>query len=252
MWGIAEMNPLHENLVLPKWPQCVITGKAVSVEQAADIISRTDCFLGYFDSLGHGNNRMWEAEAKHLFGLTPYIDHAERAAESWGASADMNAVANTIFRRVETNYIKNDWLSSSYIFGAHGWCHPDGTIMFTDNVGKWPTVKEINEDLEALVKEFPYLDMAVTLMSGEQFDENKSAVITFVVKSGAVTTVLDSHELNHHAEPWFRDVDKMDFNARHEQGVSNEFLAALAARVKPLFTAAFPAFVGRNPIATPK
>lgn len=244
------MKSPHELLSLPEWPQCVITGKSVSVEQAADIISRTDDFFGYFDS--YGNNGIAEADIKSLMGIAPYINHVKQAADVWGAGCDMNDVTSIVLRRVKTEYIKNDWISSSFIFGAHGWCHPDGTIAFTDNVGKWPRLEEINEDLVAIAEAFPYLDMAVTLMSGEQFDDNKSAVVTFTVKSGVVATWYDNHESHHAFKPPLRDIDKIDYTTCRHQGVSDEWIAALAARVKPLFVAAFPAFVERNPIAAPK
>jgi hypothetical protein len=42
---------------LPKWPQMIVTGKPVTVENAKDIIFRTDSFLTSSDEFSGGNNK---------------------------------------------------------------------------------------------------------------------------------------------------------------------------------------------------
>ena len=44
---------------LPKWPQCIITGERVTLEQADEIIRRTDTFLTF--GFGGNDNRFDEA-----------------------------------------------------------------------------------------------------------------------------------------------------------------------------------------------
>lgn len=42
---------------LPKWPQMIVTGKPVTIDQAKEIIFRTDSFLTSSDEFAGGNNR---------------------------------------------------------------------------------------------------------------------------------------------------------------------------------------------------
>ena len=47
----------HAACHLPKWPQMIVTGKRVTVDQAKEIIFRTDSFLSDASDYSGGNAR---------------------------------------------------------------------------------------------------------------------------------------------------------------------------------------------------
>ncbi len=165
-------------LYLPKWPQCIISGKQITEEQALEIIRRTDDFFTGHDG---GNNHLFVNKARELCGVpdiyasTDYADALSKREEFFRRWNSLSAL----------NYLTNSWVSSNYIGGPHGWCHPDGTIQYDYNIGKWPEVKEVFDDLTLIAKEFSFLDMTCTLMDGER-DDDASSVVSFIVKDGKV------------------------------------------------------------------
>lgn len=176
------------NIGLPKWPQCVIWGDVVTEEQALEIIRRTDTFFdGY-----NGNNREFNEKAydickcpqmknydnqnseNRIDGISKYFSDCDDFKKRWGY--------------IETSYIHNDWISCCWVGGPHGWCHPDGTIGFQNNIGKWPDVEDVYNDLEILAKEFPFLHMYCTLMDGEE-SEAQNSLISFEIENGKVDII---------------------------------------------------------------
>lgn len=163
---------------LSKWPQMKVMGKAVTVDQAKEIIRRTDTFFGPY---GGGNDHVFDDRVRALLKMPDDTDvhkHYElRVAwrKAWGL--------------IETEYVHNSWISCAFIGGPHGWCHPDGSISYSDNVGKYPELKEVLEDWQKLAKEFPFLELGVVLMNGEGCEEYIRPVVGFVVKDGLVTVV---------------------------------------------------------------
>ena len=53
------------NRSLPKWPKMVVTGKKLTVEQALEIIRRTDSFFSYQS----GNNHAFIKDAQIVLGM---------------------------------------------------------------------------------------------------------------------------------------------------------------------------------------
>ena len=199
---------------LPKWPKMYVTGKPVSVEQAKEIIRRTDTFFthGY-----GGNNREYDRWVRQTVGMAPgYHDRpyekfpgedapqAEKDAffAKRKAEADADRVIYEAFQRrwrpLRTTYVHNSWVSNAFIGGPHGWCHPDGEIGFVDNVGKWPSVKAVYEDWQALAKAFPFITVGVTLFSGESTEDGASPLVSLAVHDGHVL-LLDPTEADVHA-----------------------------------------------------
>lgn len=180
---------------LPKWPQMLVTGVPVTKKQALEIIRRTDTFFtcGY-----DGNNNDWNKTVRVMVGLPK---------EEWWRVKNEDAAKFDKKRRdwkkkwgcVYTDYVHNSWVSCAFIFGAHGWCHPDGTIGFVDNVGKWPTVEEVYNDWCLLARTFKFLKVAVTLMDGEQGEDEKKPVVSMVIEKGKVRLV-DPYDYNVHIE----------------------------------------------------
>ena len=128
------------NRGLPKWPQCIITGESVTPEQADEIIRRTDTFLTF--GFG-GNDQRFDEAAKSILHLPQFpslddsmspedrhilIEEYHKDYEYWHSK----------WQLVSTQYIKNSWISTCYIGGPCGWCHPDGNIGNSYNIVKWP------------------------------------------------------------------------------------------------------------------
>lgn len=193
---------------LPKWPQMLVTGDTVTVEQAKDIIFRTDSFMTQFRfSWGGGNDRhfnrsFWESAGymamfirnMYVFKSAPNEDFPvdeNEMLEYRALQEAMNSVNEEFEKEMgfisNTEYVRNNMVASCYIYGAHGWCNPDGTISYVDNVGKWPSVEEIFNEWSTIAAAFPYLNVYVTLMSGEQCEDNKRPVVTLHVKDGSVS-----------------------------------------------------------------
>ena len=175
---------------LPKWPQMIVTGEPVTVEQAKDIIFRTDRFLTDASEYSGGNARDFNDDYRERAGLN---EIRETFPKTWW---DMVPHAAGY---IDTQYVRNDWGSCAFVFGPHGWCHPDGTIMFADNVGKWPSVEDVLHDWTLLADAFPFLNLHVTLMSGESMDEDTTPVVNIRVQSG--TASVCEPDLSVHSAP---------------------------------------------------
>lgn len=170
----------HDKLLttaLPKWPQMLTMGKPVSTAQAKEIIRRTDTFFSYPDYAGNdvGFRKRVMREVGINFTEDRYwtkinYDELLKWQENWGY--------------IHTEYVHNTWIASSYIYGPYGWCSPSGKIGYTDNIGKWPSVETVLEDWTILAKEFPFLDLVATLISGEQHDEESVPLVSIRVKDG--------------------------------------------------------------------
>lgn len=175
------------NAKLPKWPQMLVTGIPVTHEQAKEIIRRTDLFLEF----PGGNSHEWVSYVgKRLSLPTSYAyerqEERRQWLEKWGY--------------IRTHYVHNEWISSSYIEGPHGWCHPDGTIGYIDNVGKWPSAETLLADWKVLASAFPFLDIGVTFR--DEHEKPEKELLRFVVRGGVATVVTleqDVHAGHPHA-----------------------------------------------------
>lgn len=100
---------------------------------------------------------------------------------------------------IQLNYLYNDYICSSFVQGVNGWCHPDGTIEYHYNIGKWPTVEEILEDLHKLIDAFPFLELEVTVFDDEYCEESIVPLVSFLVRGGEVE-LIDPSERDIHQE----------------------------------------------------
>lgn len=183
---------LCRNISLPKWPMCFIEGKSITREQALEIILRTDYFLNGFIS---GNDDIWkEAVRKAVLLPTDY-----RYENEWGDDSDLDWDAKEkqqedwkkAWGYEELYYLDNHWISSSYIGGPYGWCHPTGEIWHTHNIGKWPHCEEVINELAKIGRAFPFIEMTLTLYNGEEpdpaVDDFPTPVVRYQLKDGVIT-----------------------------------------------------------------
>lgn len=217
------------NTNLPKWPQMLVWGQSVTVEQAQEIILCTDDFLTSFSDYAGGNNHKWNTWARKTLGVD--ANFGTNPGLVWRLQEELREAIGFI----QTNYVRNDWASCCYVYGPHGWCHPDGTIGFVDNVGKWPSAEELVSDWTALTEAFPFLALHATFMSGESCEEDLQPHFTLRVKDGKV-------EMLEPVLPSADEMPKIDrsdaamlsrMTSRREQGLPDEWIHLYAERLKP-------------------
>jgi hypothetical protein len=133
------------NRALPKWPQMIVTGSRLREDLALEVIRRTD---SWFVSGSGCNDHDGDRRLARRFRMPHYHDRSWRAPDGydWRAHYDREQRWKEAWGAVETQYVHNHWIGSSFIHGPHGWCHPDGQIYYIDNVGKWPSIEDILAD----------------------------------------------------------------------------------------------------------
>lgn len=168
---------------LPKHPQMLVTGSPVTKEQALEIIRRTDSFFDF----PHGNDREYVRAATEIirFPKQPDMDH-ENFPTEWPKYWDATIKWKQDWGYINTQFVNNDWLSSMYICGPHGWCHPDGTIGFAYSIGKHPGIKAVRDDWQLIANAFPFLELEVTLMNKEPGEEDILPVVSMLIRNGQV------------------------------------------------------------------
>ena len=213
---MAEQNILdalrkHAVCHLPKWPQMIVTGKRVTVDQAKEIIFRTDSFLSDASDYSGGNARNFNRNYRTKAGLD--LLSVERKYPEGHTYRDVDWEKQETLREalefIHTEYVTNNWGSCAFIFGPHGWCHPDGTILYVDNIGKWPELESVYDDWAKIAEAFPFLDLNVTLMNKESCEDDGIPVINFRVANGKV--IIEPPDLSVHCDPPLRGFEE-DFD----------------------------------------
>jgi hypothetical protein len=196
----------------PLW--MTVTGKPVRIEQAQEIIRRTDVFFArpsgddatylqrlltvlrlpairevtYRDlAVRHG----WGTTVTHdyVIGEDPiWLEELQRWQERWGY--------------IPCRFIENDWISSEtrMLWGCSGWCHPDGSIEYHRGLHRTPTGRRIStlfdptgremwEDWALLADAFPFLELGVTISHISAPGPVFSQLIGLLIRSGEVRVV---------------------------------------------------------------
>jgi hypothetical protein len=171
---------------LPKWPQMIVTGPRLREDLALEVIRRTDAWFVSGDGC---NDRDGDRRLAQRFRMPHFHDYAVRQPDGfdWKAHWDRCDRWKTAWGAIETEYVRNNWIGSSFIHGPHGWCHPDGQLHYIDNVGKWPSIEEIRADWQTLATAFPFLILTVTLMSGESCEDDRRPIVAMDVADGQVS-----------------------------------------------------------------
>jgi len=173
---------------LPKWPGLRVQGKRVTQEQAAEILVRTD-HLSF-----HSNDRAWNVICADITGV-PYDDYSIPLDE-FHARLERRAEVLEKLGALGLEYVNNDRIGSSFIYGPHGWCDWHGTIGCDGiNVGKWPSVESVLSDWKKIAEAFPFLSLRSQLMSEEAETENSVPLVEFVVESGNAIVVEPGAEI---------------------------------------------------------
>lgn len=180
-------------LELPKWSCILVTGKKVTLEQAMEILIRTDSF--YFST----NDLSFKKRLKAAVGFTEQGED-----EDWREHYAKQAAIKESLGILPLGDIHNSRIVSCWIGGPHGWCDWNGNIFTNNyNIGKYPSVQGVYEDWCKIAEAFPYLDLRCQLLSGESCEEDAKPVVEFVVKEGTVTMVIPESQLLPTVEPDF-------------------------------------------------
>lgn len=169
---------------LPKWPQMLVWGERINPSLALEIIRRTEMFfLGLGGNDHEYNDRWWKRfhypQYKDFSGQPEQYKKHREARSNWIRE----------WGYLDAEYIYNAWISTSFIFGPHGWCWPDGTIAFDGNVGKWPTGHELYAEWKAVAEAFPALNMTVVFMDDERDADIRNPIMAFRINGGKVEVV---------------------------------------------------------------
>jgi len=224
VWGEVRAQEMtaqdHLHRYLGVRPAMLVTGVSVPQEQASEIIRRTDRFFRDLTSndypyLARISRKLriplwedYERELRENPGYAAYEANlnALRGSDAYGAAVggehyDAYRAACSRYEEahrrwlsswgyIETEYVRSDWISAQYIYGPHGWCHPDGTIGHIDQVGKGQIGEEIHRDWWILARAFPFLDLGVTLVREGLYDgEVDTPQVGFLVRGGQVQVV---------------------------------------------------------------
>lgn len=220
-----------------------VAGKSITVEQAKEIILATDSFLTHVSEYVGGNNREWNKWARDQLGYSVFDSNPDG---SYGPSGLRFGVAHEKMSRVEqlagflkTEYVQNSWASCAFVGGPHGWCHPDGTVRYADNVGKWPSVSEVAEEWEVIGQRWPFLDVWVTLMSGESCEVHRQSVVTFHLFGGELKFfegTLEPLKFDSVVAPSMKQrlLGVLYGDTRREQGLPDEWVRELGERTRPI------------------
>ena len=182
-----------DSIELPKWPQCIIFGEQTTPEYADEVIRRIDSFftLGY-----DGNDKAFihaaKFASKYPLEEEYYDDFDEDRDRRW-AGIDKYYEAVDAWRKkwgaIGLGYLHTGWISSSWIGGPNGWIHKDGSIAYANNIGKYPEVHEIKDELTRIAEAFPKLTFYVTLSSAEEDEEDAHSLVSFMVSAGKVSAI---------------------------------------------------------------
>jgi hypothetical protein len=228
---------------LPKWPHLIIHGKPVTRDQAFEIIFRTDSFLTDSHEYAGGNNRAFNKIYQRDSGLSQISAAKAEYEDAWLFDMYANQHLREKINFVERRYIRNDWASTSYVGGPHGFCSPSGEIFHNCNVGKWPSAADVFEDMKAIVKAWPFIEFKASLYSHEECEDvpDKKAVVSFVAENGVVRVTGEDFgliDLPHPAHNLMDAITEISVGFDREQGLPWRWVADYAKKVKELIPGA--------------
>jgi len=202
-----------ENVSWPTWPGLLVVGDKISEEQAAEILLKTQNWF-LLDSISQES--LLYKELKKI-----YVSSFPEEDRISDILMDFDIIEQKI-QQLEVNYLSNDRIYSSWIGGLHGWCDWDGNIFCNNyNVGKWPSIEYIEDELVLVASSFPFLNFTLQLLSEEiHSEENSYPIYTCEVKNGYAkeidtnnficSTSTDYHSFDILHEDWLNDKKHVD------------------------------------------
>lgn len=220
----SEARQALSDVALIKWPQMIVTGASVTGEQAKEIIIRTDPFFSDTTLYAGRNDQEFTIRYQQQSGVLAALSCSDRQTQERVQDA-----VDSVVKPIPLDYLANDWASSCFVYGPNGWCRPDGTIEYHDNVGKWPGAAELYDEWQAIAQAFPYLSLFVSFMDAESCDPDASVVLQFVLHEGAVRVVKGEHAP---VARKIRVADDVCFCSRLEHGLPWSWVAETADAIR--------------------
>lgn len=216
----SEARQALSDVTLIKWPQMIVTGASVTREQAKEIIIRTDPFFSDVALYAGGNDQEFTIRYQQQSGVLAAVSCSDQQIRE-----RVQEAVDSVVKPIPLDYLDNDWASSGFVYGPHGWCQPDGTIEYHDNIGKWPEAVELYDEWQSIARAFPYLSLFASFMDAESCDTDASVVLQFVLHEGAVRVVKGEHA------PVAREIrgaDDVCFCSRSKHGLPWSWVAETA------------------------
>lgn len=239
-----------------KWAQTIISGRPVSLEQAFEIIRRTDPFVtspcdnfDYDRRITGGLSKMLQKMLgfEEVHNMEQAYFDANQGKTYWSEGYALRQLIARCLGHIETEYIYNNWGYSCYIGGPNGWISPKGYIHHYKNIGKDASLDEVIMEFEDLTDAFPYLELAVSIYNHEECergesDENRMTA-AFTIKD-KVFTFEDNdkiherwqsgnNELSESADPLEHLKRRLSGDILSQYGLPGEFLERCAELHKP-------------------
>lgn len=212
---------------LPHSPQMIVTGKPLTTAQALTIIRRTDQFFLHISY----DARPTLAKVKQIIRMPNYPSGNIAECTMPDGEIDLEKFwknQNVFWEKfrgwqedwgvLDTGFVKNSWISREFAGGFCGWCHPDGMIGFTDNLGVYPAVSAVYEDWRKIAREFPFLEAEATLMNNSKRYPAKP-VVSFLIRDGEVD-VVDPKRRNIHKENRRENPENYAYSITGEPAIS--------------------------------
>ena len=238
---------------LPKWPHMILKGNKITSEQAKDIIFKCDNWFTE-TTLPHSNvPRNILKEYRKQSGLSELDNISEHMSKNQSDDKfrhnirlwELMEKLQTHIKAIDLEYVRCDMADSHYIGGANGTVDSHGNVFFDRNIGKWPSTKEVYNELKVLVDAFPYLEFCAALYDAEKCQRDEISVkqvIGFIAKNQEVIITnidlgLDMYTSNDDFEidqvlsgngscgipdQWFLDYADIIKNALNETGIDDE------------------------------
>ena len=220
----SEARQALSDVALIKWPQMIVTGASVTREQAKEIIIRTDPFFSDTTLYAGGNDQEFTIRYQQQSGVLAAVSCSDQQIRE-----RVQEAVDSVVKPIPLDYLDNDWASSGFIYGPHGWCQPDGTIEYHDNIGKWPEAVDLYDEWQSIARAFPYLSLFASFMDAESCDTDASVVLQFVIHEGAVRVVKGGHAP---VARKIRVADDVCFCSRSEHGLPWSWVAETADAIR--------------------
>lgn len=192
-----------------KWPKMLVTGVKVDNQRTIeDILLNTDPYLTTINKRSWGRLSDIEKTYYKESGFE-YINKLENHLKDIDFSLDNDIYPYGSFvyyiqwrlqqklNILNLDYCTTDRASSCFVYGHHGWIDADGNILFTDNIGKWPSTEEVLNEWKLIAERYHDLDLNITIFTGESSEEEAVPHFNIIVKDG-IATYIDTPDLSVH------------------------------------------------------
>lgn len=167
---------------LTKWPRLLVAGDSVTVEQAEEIIIRT--------------NEWYLCINDHSFERAVYDAAGIDLVDELYSHPDVQSMRE--FKRCyqvlhPLHYLYNSRIASSWVGGPYGWVDWNGHIGCDNyNIGKWPSHESVLSEWETIAVAFPFLNLRVQLVPDEGAADMPA--VEYRVHDGIVETIDGPNE----------------------------------------------------------